>query len=147
VLHSLRVSFSVPSAFGPYETINGTPVDGGFIKDVQVGSRTCRIVLRVQGHVQHSLPSTKKLTQAHVAFTARGLVGGRHWALGQHSGDWLADSWRKATPSTKHYGPYIDVITSVTSDPSVGTTCDKAIAAEKTAAQKIAQSWTVVRAS
>lgn len=147
VLDSLRLSFPVPSSFGPYTTVSGTAVDGGFIKMVDVGARQCRIVLRVQGRVQRSRPSTASLVRDDFVAQASGLTGGRHWWLGRKSGDWLAHSWRTATSSTKRYGPYIAVTAFLTTDPSDGTTCDQAIAAEKAAAQKVAQSWVVVRAN
>jgi hypothetical protein len=142
---ALRVSVTVPSDYKPYVTINGTPSDGAFTKSVTVGSRVCQIVLRVSGLAMRSRPTVAALTSGPFVATARGVSGARHWTLGRQSSDWLAVSWRTATPSTRSFGRYIAVLASLSTDPPPGTTCRHALANERSAAQNIAPSWVLVR--
>jgi hypothetical protein len=145
VLQSLRVDFSVPSDFAPYETVNGSPVDGGFIKSVTVGERTCRIVLRVQGRVQRLRPTSRALTDDKFVAVRSGVSGARHWTFGRESDDWLAFSWRTATPSTKTYGRHLVVTTTLSTDALPVASCKSAIDNERSAVEGIARRWVLVQ--
>lgn len=145
VLQSLRVGFAGPPGFAPYETVNGNPVDGGFMKTVTVGERDCRIVLRVQGRVQRSRPTTRALTGAGFIAAEAGVSGARHWTVGRQSDSWLALSWRSATPSTRTYGRYVVVMVSLAMTPPQVPTGGESVASERATAERVARRWVLVK--
>lgn len=146
VLPHLALSFGVPAAFRPYYTVNGNRQFGSYFRTLQGDDRSCRVILDVQGRVQHRRPSLARLTDDDFTRTSSGTAGARTWYLGRQGNDWLAVSWRRATPATRRYGHYIAVQALITTqDAPTARACASATRSQRDAAASVAKRWLVTR--